>query len=363
VVYYNEIDEYAAAWLSRLMDAGVIAQGAIDTRSIEDVTPDDLKGFTQCHFFAGIGGWSYALRLAGWPDTRPVWTGSCPCQPFSAAGKGLGFADERHLWPSWFWLIQQCRPRVIFGEQVDKATQWLDLVATDLEGEDYACGPIVLPAAGIGAPHGRHRMWFVADTDRGADDAQLRPGQDDSVAADRSGAIGRSERRLAGELGGGGDVAHSASRGAAAGEQSRRVCSVEQGGEARVLAFASSTERGSGRAGCFGSTEAGTHGQPSGSSEVGGCRMADSNGGESGDRELQRSRGHLQQSEDAIANFWSDADWIYCRDGKYRPVEPGTFPLAHGVSNRVGRLRAYGNAIVPQEAAEVIEAYCEVRGL
>ena len=55
--------------------------------------------------------------------------------------------------------------------------------------------------------------------------------------------------------------------------------------------------------------------------------------------------------------FWRDADWLYCKDGKWRPVEPGTFPLAHGVPARVGRLRAYGNAIVPQVAQAFIKAY------
>jgi hypothetical protein len=69
--YYNEIEPFAAQWLRNLIDAGHIAPGVVDTRSIEEVTANDLKGFTQCHFFAGIGVWSYALRRAGWSDDRP----------------------------------------------------------------------------------------------------------------------------------------------------------------------------------------------------------------------------------------------------------------------------------------------------
>jgi site-specific DNA-cytosine methylase len=160
--YYNEIDPYAAEWLRNLIDAGEIPAGVVDTRSIEDVRPDELAGFTQCHFFAGLGGWAYALKLAGW-GTRPVWTGSCPCQPFSAAGKGAGFADERHLWPAWQHLIAQCRPSVIFGEQVDAAVKngWWDLVASDAEAMGYAAAAAVIPASAAGAPHMRHRLWFV----------------------------------------------------------------------------------------------------------------------------------------------------------------------------------------------------------
>ena len=168
MIYVNEIDPYCAQWLQNLMDAGVLPAGHIDTRSIEDVTPNDLAGYTQCHFFAGLGGWIYALDLAGWPRDRPVWTGSCPCQPFSAAGKGAGFADERHLWPAWQHLINQCRPPVIFGEQVTGAIRkgWLDGVVSDLEGCGYACGAAVLQASGAGAPHKRDRLWFVADAKR-----------------------------------------------------------------------------------------------------------------------------------------------------------------------------------------------------
>jgi DNA (cytosine-5)-methyltransferase 1 len=165
--YYNEIDSKAAAWLRELIKAGLIADGEVDERSIADVRPDDLRGFTQCHFFAGIGGWSYALRLAGWPDERAVWTGSCPCQPWSVAGVGEGADDPRHLWPAWFRLIAECRPPAIFGEQVASkdGLLWLDLVYVDLEAEGYAVGAVDCCAASLGANHIRPRLWLVADTD------------------------------------------------------------------------------------------------------------------------------------------------------------------------------------------------------
>lgn len=163
--YYNEIDPYAAQWLRNLIDAGHIAPGIVDERSIDDVYPSDLRGFSQCHFFAGIGTWSLALRRAGWSDDRPVWTGSCPCQPFSAAGEGAGFADERHLWPHFHYLIRECRPAVIFGEQVAgrDAEPWLDLVSADMEGLGLAFGAVAFPSAGIGDPHVRDRTYWVAD--------------------------------------------------------------------------------------------------------------------------------------------------------------------------------------------------------
>src|SRR6185503_19543469 len=140
--YFNEFDPHAAAWLRELMADGLIPKGEVDERSITEVEPADLKGFVQVHLFGGIGGWSLALRLAGWPDDRPCWTGSCPCQPYSAAGKRRGNADERNLWPHMFRLIRECRPPVVFGEQVEAAIRfgWLDEVASDLKSAGYETG-------------------------------------------------------------------------------------------------------------------------------------------------------------------------------------------------------------------------------
>jgi len=202
--YYNEIDPYAAQWLRNLIAAGHIAPGDVDERSIVDVHPDDLKGYAQCHFFAGIGGWSYAARLAGWPDDRPLWTGSCPCQPFSTAGSRRGFEDNRHLWPVWRRLIEERKPATVFGEQVASAAQWIALVHGGLEALGYAVGAVPMEAASAGGQQRRDRYFFVAS----------RPSEDDwsAVASSIIGSIPEprsgvrqgddfgGERRLAGRL-------------------------------------------------------------------------------------------------------------------------------------------------------------------
>ena len=165
--YYNEIDPFCVAWLRKLIRKGLLPDGDVDGRPIQEVRSEDVRGYRQCHFFAGIGGWAYALRLAGVPDHYPLWTGSCPCQSFSGSGKRKGFEDPRHLWPAWFRLIRECRPPIVFGEQVEDAIShgWLDLVSGDLEEEEYAVASAVLGAHSVRSPHKRQRLFFVAHTE------------------------------------------------------------------------------------------------------------------------------------------------------------------------------------------------------
>ena len=150
-VYYNENDPKAAAWLRELMWEDLIPVGHVDERSIEDVKPSELVGYRQCHFFAGIGGWAYALRLAGWPDDREVWTGSCPCKTHSTAARDNH--TERDWWPYWSKLIAAAAPTTIFSEQVAVVKSWFDIVCNDLEDVGYDIGAAVLPAVSVGQDH------------------------------------------------------------------------------------------------------------------------------------------------------------------------------------------------------------------
>lgn len=194
--YYNENDPYAANWLRALISKSLIAPGIVDERSITEINADELTEYTQCHFFAGIGGWSLALRLAGWPDDETVWTGSCPCQPFSGAGKGQVDKDERHLWPTFRGLIAKRKPPVVFGEQVASADGkiWLAALRADLEAVGYAVGCADLCAAGVGAPQIRQRLWWVADANNSGRKGAEWQGQQNQAWQERAAACRQSMR-------------------------------------------------------------------------------------------------------------------------------------------------------------------------
>lgn len=324
-VYYNDSDPAACAWLRDLIAAGHLPAGEVDERSILDVEPSDLRGFAQCHFFAGIGGWPHALRLAGVAEDRPVWTGSPPCQPFSQAGQRKGQNDDRHLAPAFLRLVAACRPDLVFGEQVASAAvlgpsgrtaataaegtadwAWFDALATDLEAASYAVAAADLPAACIGAPHIRQRLFFGA-VSLGAAAGGLGHGLG-ARSQGRRGMSGGADQRAAGAAGLAGGLADADGRIAGHGELQRgrqHRCQPQDGGADRLVECAAPTGTG------------------------------------------------------ATDGIWRDPDWLRCRDGRWRPVEPGTFPLADGIPGRMGLLRGYGNAIVPPLAAEFVTAFLE----
>lgn len=368
--YYNEHDAYAAQWLRNLIKAGHIAPGVVDERSIEDVTPDELRQYTQCHFFAGIGVWSLALRRAGWDDSRPVWTGSAPCQPFSAAGAGTGFADERHLWPSFAWLIAQCAPPVVFGEQVaSKAVEpWVDLVHADLEALGYAFGAVPFPSAGVGAPHIRDRLYWVADSadqrqhgrwpssqGDGRDAARIEPerlcdvggmGNSNGQPTWRGTGAAHATQVEHGSLSGDGNGPRHASGSllnrmadSTGGQRDgfpelrRGECNREDAGWPESFSELESCRATSGMAHPFGGGRLETGCHPSGYRE----KRARQAGNRPGDGSPEDFIARMDDTPPAgpVNGFWRDADWLSCRDEKWRPVRSGSFPLAHGAAGRM----------------------------
>lgn len=357
--YYNEIDPFAAQWLRNLIAAGHIAPGEVDERDIRTVSADDLVGFDQCHWFAGIAGWSLALRLAGVPDDAKVWTGSCPCQPFSSAGKRVGFADERHLWPVWFRLIAAQRPPLVLGEQSDKALAWLDLVFDDLEGAGYSCRAADLSAAGAGAPHIRQRLYFVGYSagsrcegteDARADRSDARDGGR-RLQPERTGAaielVNANGARLEGwsERRDGGDERASRETGLDSELADARIERREASGV--LLLAGGSLKAGAQAAGCGEAGDMDDSDRISAGRDGGAIPRAEAEAGRS-----LRSLAHRP---------WDDCEAIPCRDGFSRLTKPGLHPLAARLPGDVGILRAAGNAIVPQVAAAFIAAAMECR--
>lgn len=353
--YYNEFDRWPAARLQRLITHGRITPGHVDTRSIKDVQPAEIIEFERVHLFAGIGGWEEALRLAGWPEGCPVWTGSCPCQPFSSAGRGKGTADERHLWPEMFRLVDACRPGVVFGEQVASpdGLTWLDGVFDDLEGAGYTCRAADLCSAGIGAPHIRQRLYWMAYADVSGRQGYARQGKHVSSPQVHPMRTGNTswmgdaiQPRLEGHAG---HVDHGNQPGRIGAHQAGPVAKAGSDGR---MAYA----KGSGLAGWH---RASRQDRPEVADDCIARRMEHADGGGQG-RQRQRLRPDVgagsafAQGASAASPLdldWSNVDWLLCRDGKWRPTQSGIFPLAHGISERVGRLRGYGNAIDPRVAA------------
>ena len=321
MIYFNEFDKYPAQWLRNLYPDAVV-----DERSIADVQPDELSGYERVHLFAGIAGWEYALQLAGWPQGREIWSGSCPCQPFSVAGKGKGTADSRHLWPEMRRLIAERRPRTVFGEQVASRAgrEWLSGVRADLEALGYAVGAADLCAASAGAPHIRQRLYWVADAGYGTEHSRRK------LAGTTSADKGREEERerIWADIGDGGD--------------SERVANAERNSrESRGAA----NESGEGP----GASGTGPHAEPGRCSDPGGLGNTDYSGPQGRSEYAGKYANQLSP--------WTPSELIQCADGKTRRTQPGLFPLAYGFQSYLGDFcaieeRAWKEVVVYGTASE-----------
>lgn len=352
---YNEIEPAAAHVLRQVMADGVIAPGTIDTRSIKELKAHDVRGFTQAHFFAGGGLWSVAARLAGWPDDWPLWTASCPCQPFSQAGRGAGFADERHLWPDLLRLVDELdaweRPPVIVGEQVagQAGYDWFDRVRVDLGERGYQAGVVNIPAAAVDAPHIRQRLYWAAVRGDVAD-----------VPHNRQQWTGIARRWGSGPAN---DDGHGVTLGDA----------FEPGLEGQRR-----------------------HGVSCNAGSVG-CKEAFGSPCNGDAQDIQGATNSIERPhrpDDAHGSFWADHEWLRCHDGKARRTKPricmlaneyaasvgshfGLGPITNAEAETIAQVtsgellipsfkgrtalwKIAGNAIVPELAAQVLAALKEV---
>jgi DNA (cytosine-5)-methyltransferase 1 len=365
---YNDTDEYVARWSRRLVDAGELPYGIVDERSVRDLKPADVASYRQFHAFSGLGTWARALRDAGWPEEWPVWSGSCPCQGMSQAGRRLGFADPRHLWPDWFRLIDAVRPPFVFGEQVASkdGLAWLELVLSDLDRAGYTVGATDTCAAGFGAPHLRQRLYFVAVSREGGR-ALLRATRLHDLGQSRHDAARRCEAnqglRASSELGD--------ARLDGTGEHGRELLRDEAQHEERPAA--------------------GDHASfPASATHSAGDLVADAAANDGDARSLVR--GSVGSADDgqrplqpgdrvrivddptwggAVRGHWAaDIEWVWCRpppgheDGCFRPAPPSVAILADGASaemagTRAKRLRSIGNAIVLPQAVVFVECAIE----
>ena len=253
-------------------------------------------------------------------------TGGFPCQPFSVAGKKQGTSDDRHLWPEMFRIIKDFAPRWVIGENVKGLTNIQDgvvfeTVCTDLEGEGYEVQAFNIPAAGVGAPHRRERIWIVAHAKcfnerksiRGSDETQSRiqeeHRQNDSTTREssRTGSVWRTNN-----------------------------------GHEDIVADTESIDsdvRGLGQ----------YQGERSGQGEIGGASSQDDTNSYGKRLEGFRREHKLRNSEEEEQTS---------RDGWWS-VEPNVGRVANGIRGRVYRLKGLGNSIVPKIAEEIGKAIVE----
>ncbi len=303
--------------------------------------------------FSGIGGFSLGLERTGgfetvafceieefprkvlkkhWPEIRcfedvrklkgsdvgavDLICGGYPCQPFSTAGKRRGEKDDRHLWPEFNRLVAELRPSWVIGENVaGHISMGLDDVLSDLEGQGYACRTFVIPACAVGAHHRRDRCWTVAHS---GDVLQPRKLDTRTNCRTSSGSEGRDDPEGQAPYG-------------------KRV-RTEPGSSASVLAHTSSERQ----------SETGTFSTRR-SKRLAGSSIASAN---VADTDSVNAQGSTNAQSTERSWPWVD-EFSSRRDADKHPgriwlTEPNVGRVAHGVPDRVDRLKGCGNAVVPQ---------------
>ena len=387
------------------------AEGLREVREECEVSAMIEKAFTFGSLFAGIGGIDLGLERAGmtcrwqveidpdcqrwlayhWPDVRrygdvrtigkhnlkptDLICGGFPCQPHSVAGKRKGAEDDRNLWPEFIRIVREMRPRYILAENVPGiVSTYLDTVLSDLEGEAYTCWTFNIPACALDAPHRRERIFIVAHTEQhshrpeefcsqigeadttGPTSRTGRPG-DGGRKANVAHAEGQRARDECKNIGQASREIHSLddtgcfSRGANQSNDREVVAhddigawgdgEVAQGGSRNQIGRSQESSRG------CGSYVADTQGQQRNGSDDyrgGRCRPLSQSGDRAEETRPLGGRGGIEPGLGMLADGIPPG-----LAGLWLP-EPPIGRIATGIPNRVAKLRALGNAVVPQVA-------------
>ena len=340
-----------------------------------------MNELTHLDLFSGIGGFALAAKWNGyrtlafcdnepyaqavlkkhWPDVPchqdirevrgelyagvTLLTGGFPCQPFSVAGKQRGKDDNRYLWPEMLRVIREAKPTWIIGENVAGIVNLaLDQVCTDLEAEGYEVEPIIIPACAVDAPHRRDRVWIVAHSKLHGNQRTQRGINAEADCAEES--FGTKDCSTWESVG--------------TGEQQRRETEQRHDDVANAISHAERSAHGEAAGGGQRGREEQSEcqrnqvgGNPANSSEdvsdtIIEGRQGRVQGGESERRENIQGHSGCGRS---VREQSEQATWL---------PEPNVGRVAHGIPNRVHRLKGLGNAIVPQVASEIIRCINKV---
>jgi len=264
------------------------------------------KNFPGVPIYGDVKELNYDKLKADGIDTIDIITGGYPCQPFSVAGRKKGEEDPRHVWPEMFRLVQELRPTWVIGENVGGHIKLgLDTVLENLESEGYSARTFSISASSIGANHKRERVWIIANL---ADSQRLgrTEGTKKSEELTREESSDQSDNRSEGRIQSKPSQVMADSNTGHGEQQNQEVCS-------RGNASNSSSED-----------------------------VADSEGSNRNEHEINREHGKASSQEifgngssiSGVSAWWS--------------VEPDVGRVAHGVPNRVDRLKCLGNSVVPQ---------------
>ena len=342
--------------------------------------------------FSGIGGFTIGLERAGlktiafceidkycrlilqkhWKDIRvykdvreitkrqfeedgcelpEIITGGFPCQPFSVAGRRQGTGDNRYLWPEMFRVIKEFKPRWIIAENVRGIVNIQDgvvfeNVCTDLESQGYETQTFIIPAAGVGAPHRRDRVWIVAHSEfNGLPSSKKRESTKETISKESQGQNNAFNTTGTSSLSTSKQIM----------ENSRRIIRGQQ----------SSRNKESIESGASQKTEWSADSDSLARSGKGEKIMADPNiNREKWNQSENRKGSRLKQSSKDVAN--SKRVYVQGQQDRSRQkqsrrsgwwdIEPNVGRVADGVQGRIYRLKGLGNSIIPQIAEEIGKA-------